>query len=235
VARGVARGVARDVDGGRGADGDADDATLVLALRAGAASALVPLLARHSPPLYRLAHRLTGDEAVAEDLVQEAWLRLIRRPPRLAPGQSALPWLRRVLARLAVDEARRAARRPATSAGLAPGDDGVDPAPGPDALAVANADRRRLRRALGRLPPVERAILVLLHGEGWSVREVAAALGLTATVVKNRAFRARRALRQRLMAEGWGVADDARGAERVHAAGAAVGRTGDGRGEPRPV
>jgi RNA polymerase sigma-70 factor, ECF subfamily len=173
----------------------ATDDRLVAALGHDRGEALAFLVRRHTPALYATARRLTDDTATAEDLLQETWLRLIRRPPRLRPDQSALPWLRRVLVHLAIDQARSRARRRTDLEGLDPGVWVADPDPPPEALAERAEERRRVREALSRLPPAYRVILVLLHGEGWSVREVGEALSLPATVVKNRALRGRRRLR----------------------------------------
>jgi RNA polymerase sigma-70 factor (ECF subfamily) len=60
---------------------------------------------------------------------------------------------------------------------------------------LADEEKSRVRAALGMLPMPERVVLILLHGEGLSVREVASALGITPSLVKNRAFRGRRRLR----------------------------------------
>jgi len=174
----------------------AGDAASIAALRQGRADLLAPLCERHTPALYRLAYRLAGEAHAAEDLVQETWIRLLRQPPRLEPGASALPWLRRVLVRLAIDRGRSGARRPAQASGLQVGEELPDPGPAPPEAAMLADQRRRVRDALDRLPPGYRAILVLLHGEGMSVREVAAILTLPESVVKNRAMRGRRRLRE---------------------------------------
>lgn len=173
----------------------ATDERLLAALGHDRGEALAILVRRHTPALYPTARRLADDPWAAEDLLQETWLRLLRSPPRLSPGQTALPWLRRVLVHLAVDQARRRTRRRTAPEGLDPAFARADPAPSPEAMAERADERRCVRAALARLPPADRAILVLLHGEGWSVREVALALSLPVTIVKNRALRGRRRLR----------------------------------------
>lgn len=175
-------------------EGAADD-VLVTAMARGDPDALTELCRRHTPPLYRVARRVAAPGIAAEDLVQTAWERLIRRPPHIGPGQNLLPWLRRVLVHLAIDEARRQTRRRTESEGLWPAPERADPGPTPEAAADRAEERRRLRDALGTLAPDLRVLLALLYGEGLSVREAAFALGLPETVVKNRAFRARGRLR----------------------------------------
>lgn len=177
------------------------DQVLAGALARGDRAAFAALFDRHAPALFRLAQRLLGAMPGAEDLVQTTWERLLRQPPRLSADQSLLPWLRKVLVRLAIDEGRRQTRRRTFDGGLQPGAGHADPGPSPEDLADRAEDRLRVRRALGTLPPDQRAILVLLHGEGLRVREVARILGLGETVVKNRAFRARRRMRILLAAQ----------------------------------
>ena len=162
-------------------------------------SALEGLLLRYTASLYGLAFRLCGDPASSEDLVQETWLRFLRRPPVVLPGTTLLPWLRCVLVRLAIDESRKTLRRRTDASGLGSEArselDRIDPAPSPDARMLADEEKSRVRAALGMLPMPERVVLILLHGEGLSVREVASALGITPSLVKNRALRGRRRLR----------------------------------------
>lgn len=187
---------------------DATDDRLIAALDRARGEALGVLVRRHTPFLYSAARRLAVDAGAADDLLQETWLRLLRQPPRLGPGQSALPWLRRVLVRLAIDQARARGRRRTEPGGLDPVPALADPAPAPEA-ALLHADvRRRVRAALDRLPPGYREILVLLHGEGWSVAEVASALAVPKSVVKNRAMRGRRRLRALLVEDAKGEAEN---------------------------
>ena len=189
-------------------EGAADD-VLVTAMARGDPDALAVLCRRHTPSLYRVARRVAASGTAAEDLVQTAWERLIRRPPHLDPGQSLLPWLRRVLVHLAIDEARRESRHRTESEGLRPAGERADPGPTPADAADRSDERRRVRQALQTLPSDLRVLLALLYGEGLSVREAAFALGLPVTVVKNRAFRARGRLRRLLESEQGEVAQHA--------------------------
>lgn len=151
------------------------------------------LVEAHTPGLFRLAFRLTGNRPDAEDLVQDTFVRALPRLRTVAGNGASWPYLHRILVRLAIDRSRRRQVLPFDW-------DVEDPSPGPHDDVVANERRRRLRAALAALPPPERMVLVLLHAEGWSVSDTASALGLPATVVKNRAYRARRRLRRVLSA-----------------------------------
>lgn len=168
-----------------------DDDALVAAWLAGDREMLHLLLERHSPPLFRLAYRLTGNREDAEDLVQETFARMLGSIGRYRSSGRFAAWLRTILVRLSLDLARRAHPSAAFREPL-------DPAPGPEDTALEREAAERLRVELGTLPPGYRAVLVLLNGEGLSVSEVATTLRLSPSVVKNRAFRARRMLRESL-------------------------------------
>ncbi len=152
---------------------------------------LTDLVAGLSPDLFRLAFRLAGSRQDAEDLVQEAFLRALPRLEAAAAANTARPYLRRILVRAAIDRSRRKRATPFTW-------EVADPRPGPEEQLVTAERARRLREALAGLSDHERTLLVLLHAEGWSVQEVASALSVPQSIVKNRAFRARERLRRLL-------------------------------------
>ena len=137
---------------------------------------LAELFARHHAELYRYAARFTGDADLAEDVVQDAFVRLAERPPA---DQSALRgWLYRAATTIAIDAMRSARRRAAlvrdrperVPMGEAP--------PDPAAELEREETRRRVREALLQLSEKERAIL-LMREEGFAHREIAAAVGTT--------------------------------------------------------
>lgn len=133
------------------------------------------LFAEHHPALFRYLSRLTGDPDLAEDAVQQAFLRLIERPP--APG-NIRAWLFQVginAARLAQRTQARRARLLQDSPARAPlGDEPTTP----DAMAEIGDERARVRRALEALTERDRTIL-LMREEGFSYREIAEAVGTT--------------------------------------------------------
>lgn len=191
---------------------ETDDDALVSAFLAGDSDAFRILLSRHAPSLHRLAFRLTQSREDAEDLVQETFVRVLEGLRRYRPSGKFPAWLRTILVRLALDRARRS---PPTPGRLEP----VDAGPGPEESAVIRDAARRLRQELGRLPAGYRAVVVLLNGEGLSVREVSETLGLPASVVKNRAMRARRMLRAALSDGAQEVSGDGQSARREQAHG----------------
>lgn len=161
---------------------------------------LASLIEPHSTRLYRLAYRLTGTRADAEDLLQETITRLFEDPAPLEAAADPGPYLARVLYHRFVDDRRASARRPLTLVG----DGGeLDSIPEADELgpaALDDADRRaaRLERALGRLSDESRRLLLLHDAEGYRLKELAAMTGLPTGTLKSRLSRARARLRELL-------------------------------------
>lgn len=129
------------------------------------------LFQRLYPPLFRYVHRLTGDADTADDVAQEAFVRLLDRP---LPEEEARPWLFTVATNLVRDGARKAERRQRLLAGRSIR---AEPAPPAD-LAVERGERvEAVRAALARLAPRDRQLL-LMREEGFSYREIAGAVGV---------------------------------------------------------
>lgn len=146
----------------------------------------------HWPGLWRLAVLLTSDGEVAEDLVQEAFARLLRVSGRRRgpdPG-TEVAYLRRTVVNLSNSRFRHlgVARRHAPSL-VADGDH-----PSAEAEAGTSADGRRVRAAVAALPARQRACTVLHYFEGLTDAEVAAVLGISNGSVKTHLHRARAAL-----------------------------------------
>lgn len=169
---------------------DADDA-LMLRYGAGDAEAARLLVSRLAPRVLRLAQRLLRDGAEAEDVTQEAMLRLWQIAPRWQPGQAApASWLHRVAVNLAIDRMRR--RR--EGVGIDAIDEPVAPGPAP-AEAMIEADRAQaLDLALAQLPERQRAAVVLRHIEGYSNPEIAEMLGIGVEAVESLTARGKRRL-----------------------------------------
>jgi RNA polymerase sigma-70 factor (ECF subfamily) len=138
-------------------------------------------------PLRAYIRRVTGDAAAAEDVLQEAYLRVLRHPEAVAA-----PYLWRIATNLIRDRWRQARREREGLRRLA-----SQPAPGPAAPAGD-----RVPRALSRLKPQARALLWLAHVEGRTHAEIGEILGLRAKSVRVLLFRARRAASRLLRQEG---------------------------------
>jgi len=174
----------------------ADDAELLAWAGAGDRAAFELLMARHGERALRLALRVVGDPAEAEDVAQEAFLRAWRAAARFDPDRArASTWLHRIVLNLAIDRTRRRRAAP-PSLDLAEGL--PDPAAGPDAGLDAEAEREALDAALAELPPRQRAAVALAYEAGLSGAEAAAALSVSERALEGLLRRARLLLRERL-------------------------------------
>ena len=171
----------------------ASDEELMLRIAAGDEPAFRVLARRYAPRALRLARRVMGSSADAEEIVQEALLRLWVNAPRWRPVASFRTWFYRVVINLCLNRKRRAP--------FLPIEEVSDPAdPTPD--AAAGMERRETNRALAaavaELPERQRAAIALTYHEGLSNAETAAALGTSVSAVETLLVRAKRTLRQRL-------------------------------------
>jgi len=187
--------------------GPDDEAVLAARLAARDPAALRDVIMRHAGALHRTAFRMTGDGHEAEDIVQEACLRLWDQAPAIAArhpvGSRAADtlrlggWLRRVVTNLAIDRLRRARR---LSDGAVP--DREDDAPRADALIEADERDGLARRLVLGLPERQRAAIVLTYYEDLSNAEAAEAMKMNIKAFESLLHRARAALRQAFAAQG---------------------------------
>ncbi len=172
---------------------DPDDSAEALLARYGAgdAAAAAALVRRLAPGALALAGRLLGDPDEAEDVAQEAMLRLWRAAPGWRFGEARVTtWLHQVVVNLCRDHWRR--KRPATGVELPELPDPAEPA----SAALQRRDRQAaLARALARLPERQRLAVVLRDLQGQSARDAAAVLELQPDAVDSLLARGRRALR----------------------------------------
>lgn len=185
----------------------ADDAALVARIAARDPAGLREAIARHAARLNRIAYRMTGDAQEAEDIVQEAMLRLWDHAPRLAarhpagtPAGAGLRlsgWLGRVVTNLAIDRLRLARR---ISGEEVP--ERADEAPLAD-VQIESEERDGATRALVMaLPERQRAAIVLTYYEELPNAEAAAAMDMNIKAFESLLHRARVSLRQAFAAQG---------------------------------
>jgi RNA polymerase sigma factor (sigma-70 family) len=143
---------------------DASDEELLVAYAAGDPVAARALTLRLTPRVMGYAARLLGDRAEAEDVAQEAMLRLWRMAPGWRAGEAQVStWLYRVVTNLCTDRQRRRSRRPATPLDDAP--EQADAAPGVEAEMIEADRMAALDAALDSLPERQRQAVVLRHIE----------------------------------------------------------------------
>ncbi|MCA8961441.1 MAG: sigma-70 family RNA polymerase sigma factor [Planctomycetes bacterium] len=156
---------------------------------------------QHWPRVFGFAVSLTRDRTQAEDLCQEAYLRLLNRPADLDRTRSVLPFLLTIVRNLFISEARR--RRPVRleATGDASGRD-VEPvderAEDPEVAAIRREESDGLHAALEQLPESWRAALYLKDGLGLSYREIGDVIDASTDTVRTMLHRARQRLRRAL-------------------------------------
>ncbi len=149
--------------------------------------AFLALYARTAGPLIRYLRRLTGDASSAEDLLQDAFIRLLSTPRLPSDEEHQKNYLFRIATNLARDHFRQARRRHAIDA--APR---VDAAHVPATRSYDPGDHRDMTRLLARVSPRDRELLLLAYVEGMTHEEIAAITGLMRASIRPLLFRARR-------------------------------------------
>jgi RNA polymerase sigma-70 factor, ECF subfamily len=169
------------------------DASVVARARRGDQAAFAEIVREYDDRLRGLAYRLLGDRDRMDDVLQEVYVKAFRSLPRFK-GTSALgTWLYRITYNACLDDLRRHPHG-------AGGDQDLlatvaDPRPGPAELAV---ERNDLAAALDRLPPDQRAAVILVDAYGLDYREAADVLGVRAGTIGSRLNRAHTTLREAL-------------------------------------
>ncbi|MFZ5965321.1 RNA polymerase sigma factor [Thalassococcus sp. BH17M4-6] len=186
---------------------DLDDETLLARYAAGSAEAARALTLRLTPRVYAHAVRMLGDRAEAEDVTQEALMRLWRQAPGWRAGEAKVTtWLYRVTANLCIDRQRRRRGVPLDDA-----PEIADDAISAEARLQQDARAAALQAALLQLPDRQRQAVVLRHIEGLANPEIAQIMDIGPRAVESLTARGKRALEAILLtarAE-LGLSDDA--------------------------
>lgn len=169
------------------------DSSLMHAAAGGDWAALELLVERHQATAWRTAYRMVTDRHAAEDLAQEAFVRVLEARHRYRPTAPFRAYLTRIVVRLCLDYLRKGRPVPAGDA-VRP----ADPAGSPPERAEEAERARAVERAIAELPPKQRAAVVLRYYEGLSGRQIADAMGTTVKAVERLLARARTDLMDRL-------------------------------------
>ena len=178
------------------AQDDLDEAELLERYAAGDRAAARILTQRLTPLVFAQSCRLLGDRSEAEDVAQEAMLRLWRIAPEWEPERARVTtWLYRVTANLCTDRLRRRKR---VEPGLEKMPEQVDEAPGAEARLQQKSRQDALRAALGTLPERQRLAIAMRHFEGLTNPEIAERLEVSVEAVESLLSRGRRGLKETL-------------------------------------
>ena len=171
---------------------DSDEALMARVAR-GDEPAYRLLTRRHLPAMLGLARRILGNTADAEDVAQEAMLRVWTHAPRWQPLAAFRTWLTRVVVNLCLDRKRRA-----PWVGLEAAGEIADPAPGAAEKAEHSERERLLAAAVAELPARQRTAIVLTYSEGMSNAQVADILDTSVSAIETLLVRGKQNLRARL-------------------------------------
>lgn len=174
-----------------------DDAAPSRASGPGEHAAFLELYRRHRVELLAFLVRYLRDAALAEDVLQETFVR-VHANLDAAPPCSFRAWVHRVARNVATDALRREGKQERLAAGRG----AAGPAPGPDSEAASREATDRARAALTTLPDEERALLLQRHASGLSLDELAAAWDCTERTIRNRLERATQALARAILEGG---------------------------------
>jgi RNA polymerase sigma-70 factor (ECF subfamily) len=148
---------------------------------------------RHLPAMLGLARRILGNAADAEDVAQEAMLRVWTHAPRWQPLAAFRTWITRVVVNLCLDRKRR---RPWVA--LEAAGEIVDPTPGVTEKAEQHERERSLAAAIAELPARQRTAIMLTYSEGMSNAQVAVILDTSVSAIETLLVRGKKNLRARL-------------------------------------
>jgi RNA polymerase sigma-70 factor (ECF subfamily) len=172
-----------------------DDHELLALIQAGSHAAFETLVRRHSERFYRLAYRFVQSREAAEDIVQDAFLKLWEDPGRWQPERNAkfTTWFYRVVVNLGLDWRKK--KRPVAldeKIALPDGREAVD------AGMIRTEEEKILEREIAALPERQRTALNLCFAEGLSNREAAEVMGLNLKALQSLIMRAKATLKARM-------------------------------------
>lgn len=184
------------------------DEELLASIQKGDTGSLGLLVQRWERPLFRFVYRMLPRREEAQDICQETFLRILSKAKLFHPGGKFSTWMYQIALNLTRDHMRKKGRWAAVV--VDGGADREERAPTvvegrpvtPDSLLVESDRRAVVRRALTRLQPEQREVLVLKEFQGLKFREIAELLGCPESTVKSRMYYGLKSLKTALAREG---------------------------------
>ncbi len=179
------------------------DAALMLRVRDGCSSSYAALLERHRNPVIHYVFRMVQNQAIAEELAQEVFLRVYRSRQKYEPSAKFTTWLFRIATNLAFNWLRDERSRKSQESlndGLTAGAtiNLKDRRPSVESVLVHNVKLNAVREAIGSLPEKQRAAVLMHKYEEMEYSQIAKVLGCSDSAVKSLIFRAYESLREKL-------------------------------------
>jgi RNA polymerase sigma-70 factor (ECF subfamily) len=178
-----------------------EEAELIRRAKAGDGQAVEALVRAHQASLYAFMLRLSRRPEIAEDTVQEAFVRVIRNLDRFDPRFRFSTWLFTIAKRLYVNARQKLSPSFDTDAvGLRAGSSANPGGESAEAETRGNV-RRMLEAALDELNLEQREIILLFHQQNWAITDIAAHMGMPEGTVKSHLHRGRKRMREVIMAD----------------------------------
>jgi RNA polymerase sigma-70 factor (ECF subfamily) len=183
----------------------AEEKALIERCKRGDLAAFNDLVRKYEKQVYNFSYRLTGNYDDANDVAQDAFLRVFNAIGTFRGDSSFSTWLFRITTNVFLDERKKAKAHPQTSLDeyLELGESSVarqieDPSPTPEAVLEESERTQLLQEAVNGLPEYQRAMVTLYHSQQKSYEEIAEIMDLPIGTVKSRLNRARLALKEKL-------------------------------------
>jgi RNA polymerase sigma-70 factor (ECF subfamily) len=172
-----------------------EDARLARRAANGEAEAFGALYDRYMDAVYRYVFYRVRNEAEAEDVTSEVFMRALRAMPKYEPRQAFLAWLYRIARNAVIDRSRRRASRQQVSFEDALAHPHGDNVVNPDEGLLAGSDAGIVRQAMRQLTPLQQEVLVLRYVEGFDTKTICKLTGKRDGTIRGIEFRALAALR----------------------------------------
>jgi len=177
-------------------DSAADDRELLALIRRGSETAFATLVRKHTSRFYRLSYRFVANTQEAEDIVQDAFLKIWERPTLWNPNANSAftTWFYRVVVNMSLDRAKKKRPLPLIDESMV-----VDERESQERTLIRAEQEQRLEAAIARLPKRQRVALNLCFYEGLSNQEAADVMELKLKALQSLIMRAKTTLKDELM------------------------------------